>query len=183
MWKECIFQLRFLYLFIQLSALVTVDSEVTSHIAKSSDASGLFTKTGDLAVVSTPSQNEMYHADFISSLLSHPSLELSNLAMSNRWTPFTCVVCASWPEYSDFTTFLTLRYCREQTESIFAIITRACMRWSGHLAHMRDDCLPKCLHFGGFAGAGGLRENRKRYKNLLCEASTTAASLWKSGIQ
>ena len=59
---------------------------------------------------------------------------------------------------------------RAESESIYALITRARLRWSGHVARMPDDRLPKRILYGelcsGRRSQGG---QKKRYKDLLGE--------------
>ena len=57
---------------------------------------------------------------------------------------------------------------RAETESIFAILKRAQLRWAGHVFRMDDDRIPKKLLYGeltvGKRFHGG---QKKRYKDLL----------------
>ena len=163
---------RFPYLGSTLSASVTVDDEVNRRIAQASAAFGalhknVWTRRG----LSTSTKIEVYHAVVIPSLLYS----------SESWTVYSrhvkqmnsfhmrCLrklLRIQWFDHIPDTEVLE----RAESESIYALITRARLRWSGHVARMPDDRLPKRILYGelcsGRRSQGG---QKKRYKDLLGE--------------
>ena len=57
---------------------------------------------------------------------------------------------------------------RASTVSIFALISRNQLRWSGHVARMPDNRLPKQIFYGELClGRRTQGRPRKRYKDML----------------
>ena len=53
-------------------------------------------------------------------------------------------------------------------KSIAIIVAQARLRWTGHVARMLENCLPKCVLYGELAEGRQKQEGQlKRYKDVL----------------
>ena len=132
--------------------------------------SGLCTKTSDLGVVPPPSQNLWYTMQVLFPHFSiHLSLGLSTVEQMNSFH-LRCLrnlLRIKWFNRIPDTKVLE----RANSESIYALITRACKRWSGHVARMSDGRLPKRIIYwelcSGRRSQGG--QKKRLYKDILGE--------------
>ena len=161
---------KFIYLGSTISANVSVDDEVNRRIAQASAAFGglhknVWTRRG----LSLATKLEVYHAVVIPSLLYS----------SESWTVYARHV----RQLNSFHMRCLRKLLRVQsfdhipdteileragTVSIFALISRNQLRWSGHVARMPDNRLPKQIFYGELClGRRTQGRPRKRYKDML----------------
>ncbi|XP_060786154.1 uncharacterized protein LOC132891976 [Neoarius graeffei] len=161
---------KFVYLGSTLSHSVHINQEVSCRISKASAAFGrLQSSVWDHHRISLSTKLQVYQAIVITSLLYGCEMWTVYSRHAKQLNRFhmCClrkVMHVTWQEKIPDTGILG----RANLPSIFAMLKRSQLRWSGHVHHMADDRLPKCLLYGelcvGCRSQGG---QRKRYKDAL----------------
>ena len=161
---------RFTYLGSTLSRTASLDDEISARLSKASSAFGrLRSSTWDRRGISTNTKIKVYNAVVLPSLLYG---------------------CETWTVYSSqakklnsfhmkcLRKILNIRYEervpdtevleRAQSESIFAKLKKAQLRWAGHVTRMDDSRIPKRLLYGELCEGKRHRGRPKlRYKDVL----------------
>ena len=161
---------RFCYLGGILAQNAKIDDEITARISKASASYGrlqqrLWSERG----IKLTTKIQVYQAVVISTLLYGCETWIQYRAHIKQLEQFhlRCLrrICGiSWRDRVPNTE--VLRRC--QTCSIESMVTRAQLRWTGHVARMGNERIPKALLFGqlerGKRSCGG---QRKRYRDVL----------------
>lgn len=172
---------KFCYLGGILSQNAKIDDEITSRISKASSSYGrlqqrLWSERG----IKLSTKIQVYQAVVLSTLLYGCETWTQYRAHVKKLEQFHMRslrrICGiSWRDRIPNTDVLK----RCNIGSIESVITRAQLRWSGHVARMGNERIPKALLFGqldkGKRSTGG---QRKRFKDVLKATMKTHDINW-----
>ena len=161
---------HFTYLGSIISSDGSINSEITSRIAKASASFGrLISRLWSTHDVSLPTKISVYRAVVMTTLLygcETWTLYRSDIRKLDSFH-MRClrrILGVRWQDKVPNTEVLA----RCHIDGIESYLIRAQLRWAGHLVRMEDERLPKALFYGQIAeGKRSIGAPKKRYKDSL----------------